>query len=100
MSKFLLSLLVVFLSTVSVSAAGTPHSSVQTLTKSNFREAIQDPANGLWILKFYAPWCGHCKRLAPILEEVAIETAGRMAVGKIDCDREKELCREFDIKVV
>ena len=98
----LVSLAIVLLTTaVSIEAVktGTPHSTVQSLTKAVFRKAIQDPANGLWLLKFYAPWCSHCKKLAPVLEEVAVETTGRMAIGKIDCDKEKELCKEFNIKV-
>jgi len=102
MLKCLYLALALFSSTVSTVEAldtGTPHSSVQTLTKANFRQAIQDPANGLWLLKFYAEWCGHCKKLAPVLEEVAVETSGRMAIGKIDCDKEKELCNEFGVKV-
>lgn len=37
-------------------ASGTPHGQVVTLTESNFEDAISDPANGLWFLKFYAPW--------------------------------------------
>ncbi len=35
---------------------GTPHDSVQTLTGTTFDTALNDPANGLWFLKFYAPW--------------------------------------------
>lgn len=87
---------------LSISASletGAPHSSVQTLTQTNFRSAIHDPANGLWLLKFYAPWCAHCKKLAPVLEDVAFTVSGKMAIGKIDCDREKQLCNEFQIKV-
>ena len=86
--------------TVSSSAleTGTPHSTVQPLTKEHFRQAIEDPANGLWFLKFYAPWCGHCKRMAPILEEVAPMVAGKMAIGTIDCTVEKSLCDEFSVR--
>lgn len=103
MFKFLVALLMLFSFTTTTSAldtrTGTPHSSVQVLTKDNFLKAIHDPANGLWLLKFFAPWCGHCKRLAPVLEEVAKELSGKLAIGKIDCDQQKELCKEFEIKV-
>jgi protein disulfide-isomerase-like protein len=77
---------------------GSPHSSVQTLTEETFPKAIQDSANSLWLLKFYAPWCGHCKRLAPVLDEVAPLVTGKMAIGKIDCVVQKALCNQFSIR--
>jgi len=84
-------------------ASGTsisePHSTVQTLTLQNFDTALhEDPANGLWFLKFYAPWCGHCKKMAPMLEKVALYITGKMAIGKIDCTSEKQLCERFNVK--
>ena len=77
---------------------GTAHKEVVTLDRSSFRQAIEDPANPRWLLKFYAPWCGHCKQLAPVLDEVAPETEGKLSIGKIDCTIEKGLCNEFGIK--
>jgi thiol-disulfide isomerase/thioredoxin len=62
-----------------VEAFGKAHSTVQTLTKDNFQIALEDPSNGLWFLKFYAPWCGHCKTMAPMLEELAPKLEGKMA---------------------
>jgi len=57
----------------------------------------------LWVVKFYAPWCGHCKRLAPIFEEVATETQPDVArFAKIDCDKQKSarinLCSDHGVK--
>ncbi len=77
---------------------GEPHSTVQALTSTTFRPALNDPANGLWLLKFYAPWCGHCKKLAPKLDAMAGYLSGRIAIGKVDCTQEKELCQEFSIR--
>jgi len=73
---------------------------VVELTSDNFEPLVQqDPANGLWFIKLYAPWCGHCKALAPILDKVAPFMKGKMAFGKIDCTVEKALCKEkFQVK--
>lgn len=76
---------------------GEPHSSVQTLTTENFDEALNDPANGLWLLKFYAPWCSHCKKLAPTLDAMAPYVSGRLAIGKIDCTIHKPLCQKHNV---
>ena len=47
----------------------------------------------LWFLDFYAPWCGHCKKLNPILDEVAAELVGKqnMAIGKIDATSNRKV---------
>mmetsp|Transcript_10443 Transcript_10443/g.11528 ORF Transcript_10443/g.11528 Transcript_10443/m.11528 type:complete len:532 (-) Transcript_10443:37-1632(-) len=79
--------------------ANKAHSTVQTLTADTFHDALNnDPANTLWMLKFYAPWCGHCKKLAPTLDKMAPYLAGKIAIGKIDCTREKEICLEQQVK--
>ncbi|EED92846.1 predicted protein [Thalassiosira pseudonana CCMP1335] len=77
---------------------GTPHSTVIKLTGKNFENHIRDPANGLWLLKFYAPWCGHCKKLEPVLDQVAPFLAGKMSIGKIDCTSEKALCKQYEVR--
>lgn len=74
------------------------HSTVQELTEANFDSALEDPANSLWFLKFYAPWCGHCKKLEPILDKAAPKTKGKMAIGKIDCTKHKDLCKKHKVK--
>jgi len=83
---------------VSAAEIGTAHSTVIDLTADNFDEHLSDPANGLWFLKFYAPWCGHCKQLAPTLDKVAPYLSGKMAFGKVDCTQHKKLCGRFDVR--
>lgn len=90
--------LLAILATLPCTLASEPHSSVQQLTDSSFDSALKDPANGLWFLKFYAPWCGHCKKLEPILDEVAPKLYGKMAIGKVDCTQYKDLCKKFKVK--
>ena len=77
---------------------GQPHEAVVTLDASNWKTAINDPANPLWLLKYYAPWCGHCKRLQPVLEKVAPALRGQLAIGKIDCTTEKKVCDEQKVR--
>jgi len=52
----------------------------------------------LWVVEFFAPWCGHCKSFAPQYETAATNMKGLVKVGAIDCDQEKELCGGFGIK--
>lgn len=71
--------------------------SVINLTKKNFAsEVFAD--NKPFIVEFFAPWCGHCKQLAPIYEKVATKLKGLVGVGAVNCDEEKELCGQFGIR--
>jgi len=78
--------------------SGTPHASVVTLGNDSIDDALKDPANSIWLLKFYAPWCGHCKKLAPILDKAATRLEGKLAIGTIDCTVEKKLCETHDVR--
>jgi protein disulfide-isomerase A1 len=53
---------------VALSAANAQESNVLTLTEKNFQEAIEE--HKFMVVEFYAPWCGHCKQLAPEYEKV------------------------------
>lgn len=68
-------------------------SDVAMIDKDSFEQTVKE---GVVFVKFFAPWCGHCKRLAPIWEELATKLAGKAKVGKVDCtegnDRNRELC--------
>lgn len=77
---------------------GQPHDKPIDLDPGTFPHAIKDTANPLWLLKFYAPWCGHCKRMAPVLDQVAGKLKGKMAIGKIDCTQHKPLCNQFGVR--
>jgi len=52
------------------------------------------------IVDFYATWCGPCKQMAPILDEVAAEYAGKIVVYKVDTDAEVEVSQSFGISSI
>jgi protein disulfide-isomerase-like protein len=83
------------LAAVCVFAEDAAPSDVVTLTDATFDAST---ANGKWLLEFYAPWCGHCKKLAPIYEKVATELKGNVNVGKVDCTVEKDVCSRFGVR--
>ena len=65
------------------------------VTKDNFDEVVLHSQNNV-LLDFWATWCGPCKMLAPILEEIAAERDD-IQVGKVDIDQEMELAVKFGI---
>ncbi|KAI8645535.1 thioredoxin-like protein [Parasitella parasitica] len=50
-----------------------------------------------WFVKFYAPWCTHCKHLAPIWESLAKKLQGKVNVAEVNCEDNKALCQEYKI---
>jgi len=72
--------------------AGSANSDLVILTDATFSQKI---ATGTWLVKFYAPWCGHCKRLAPTWDELASQVKGRFNVAKVDCTVETGSCSDI-----
>ena len=67
----------------SVSGLYTSSSPVVKLTKDNFKKLVLD-SDQLWFIEFFAPWCGHCKALAPAWEKAAKTLKGVVNVGAVD----------------
>jgi len=68
-----------------------------TLTEKSFKNHV---AKGDTFIKFYAPWCGHCKKLAPTWDELAAKMGadGKATIAKVDCTKSQSLCQEHGIK--
>ena len=67
-----------------------------TLTKTNFEDEVINSEVPV-LVDFWATWCGPCKMIAPIVEEIAEEYAGKIKVGKVNVDQEQELAIKFGI---
>ena len=79
------------------------------LTLETFKEKVFDFENETeWnykgeipaIIDFYADWCGPCKQIAPIMEELAIEYDGKVTIYKIDTEDQKQLASIFGIRSI
>lgn len=72
---------------------------VVELTDRNFdQEIVQSKASAL--VDFWAEWCMPCKMLAPAIEELADEYAGRLKVGKVDTDSNRQIAIKFGISAI
>ncbi|KAM9778212.1 protein disulfide-isomerase A6 isoform X2 [Syngnathus typhle] len=81
---------------VSVQAFYSPSDDVVELNPSNFiREVIQ--SDNLWLIEFYAPWCGHCQRLTPDWKKAATALKGIVKVGAVDADQHKSLGGQYGV---
>jgi len=67
-----------------------------TLTKSNFDSEVLNSSTPV-LVDFWASWCGPCRMLAPIIENLANEYAGKLKVGKVNVDDEGLLASEYGI---
>ena len=67
------------------------------LTDSNFEEKVLK-SDDLWLVEFYAPWCGHCKNLEPIWAEAATELKGKVKLGALDATTHTVTANRYGIK--
>lgn len=75
----------------------TEKGSMKHLTDANFNEEVKQ---GVTLVDFHANWCGPCRMLAPVLDQVAKEIKGKAAIGKVDIDIEQKTATRFQITSV
>jgi protein disulfide-isomerase A1 len=75
---------------------GSTQTEVVTLTDATFDDHIKN--NEVTLVEFYAPWCGHCKALAPEYDKASILLKDTAKIAKVDCTVHKDLCSQFGVQ--
>ena len=72
---------------------------IRELTEATFHEDVGSSPVPV-LVDFHADWCGPCKAMAPILEEIALEKSGELTVSKVDVDAHPVLAREHSVQSI
>jgi thioredoxin 1 len=72
---------------------------ILALDNTSFETTIQIPGRPV-LVDFWAPWCGPCKAIAPILEDLANELGAQVQICKVDVDHNTELAQKYNIRAI